>query len=281
MDPSLGTSSFLCFLPQAEGRASSLVYVNGINESSNIPHFSIGAIPLKISRIKSQSDDRDLPDGGANYAYTVLKRSTGYYKNVGNTFQKGVSEVEKGCGIQEKSSDERGEKTENICLDNRESNASRAALRDILPEEENDELTFEITEFFKSFSQQQMHLKSVSTSISTKPTLIDGCPSSYRSGSLTCEEDNDGEMSSIHTNSVGHSMKWNGFDSTSSRLLSFSGQQFSSGHLCQAPHSGSVSHRSDSSTTSTHSFAFPMFVCLLTHLIMFSCLVCRCIICMF
>jgi hypothetical protein len=263
MEPSLGTSSFLCFLPKGEGKASGLVYLNGIHESSNIPQFSIEAIPLKLSRIKSQSNDCDLPNGAANYAYTVLARRNAYYNNTANAFQKEVSEADKGVVIQEGSVDEHGERNEKICTSNDgEPNIDSISLSEILADEEDDELAFEITEFFKSFGQQQMQLQNTLEPKLSQSTSMDGHLGSSRLSSLTCEDISDGETSLVHVDSGGNSTKGNGFDSTtSSGQLSFSGQQqFCSGHLCQASHPGSISHRSDSSTTSTRSFAFPMFV---------------------
>ncbi|KAI5056300.1 hypothetical protein GOP47_0028118 [Adiantum capillus-veneris] len=170
--------------------------------------------------------------------------------------------------------------------DNRESGndqiaecmGNHAAANDLSGE--IDILAFKITEFFNAFQEGQEHnlLKFTQTldllsseslikpeggqrDAKTNPALINQHIKSDNVVTQVDADPIDGRISS----SAGRSGKWNGsfgaesFSGTLSGPLTFSGPMSFSGNSGHGPsYSGSVSHRSDSSTASTHSFAFPV-----------------------
>lgn len=302
--------SFLCLLPELQGKPTSVLYLNGTSENSSIRHFSTAPIPLTITRRKCQNGAHDLPIRTPN-AITYIGLSNGYCNNretvlsngdcsnrestFGNSFHRVVSYVRSTATSMEANSNEheppdkamRGDtciadKGESGSTGVAESEENHDLIRDFM--EEEDELAFEISEFFKAFEDGQEHtlmilrekLRSSSTeSVSkqkvgekgsiSKHILMDGQSNSYELGILRDREFNDGISGNM--GSPGQSGKWNGdleVDSVLANLsgpLPFLGPNFYSGHSGHIPYSGSLSYRSDSSTASTHSFAFPILPC--------------------
>lgn len=299
MDTSNANHSFLCFLPEFQGKPTNILYLNGINESSSVQHFSTGPIPSTVARKKPQNGTHDSPNRTPNAtAYTGL--SNGHCNNresmLGNVFHRGVSDVRSSAINMEESSNghEQLDKATRAVTDSAdegelgstrvaESDGNHDLIRGFM--EEEDELAFNIAEFFKAFEDGQEHtlvmfrekVEASSTDSSSeqnaaelgsmlKAGLMDGRSSFDKLGILRDEECIDDGISG-HLSSAGRSGKWNGYlevDSISARLsgpLPFSGPIFYSGHSGHVPYSGSLSHRSDSSTASTHSFAFPILPC--------------------
>ncbi|KAH7442142.1 hypothetical protein KP509_03G073000 [Ceratopteris richardii] len=145
---------------------------------------------------------------------------------------------------------------------------------------EIDILAFEIVEFFRAFDDAEdykfLTLFEKSDGLSTslrKSQSGRGRPGARMASKSVDHHLKADEGSSIaerdrmvgRTNAnTAHSGKWNeslavdSFSMTFSEPLTFSGPLSFSGHSVQGTYSGNVSQRSDSSTASSHSFAFPI-----------------------
>lgn len=270
MEASDGRPSFVCFLPEFQCSPAHIMYINGITESTGIQHISGKSVSLSLAKKKSLHGTLDvtsrLSDASleAESCFTQGKASL-----AGDVCRMGV--VEKGAqhalyGMATATD-----------LQGLEYGESANALDE--SSGEMDVLAFEITEFFNAFQEGQEHklLKLTKTSNFLSPqSLLEpegdqrGAKSNSASEDQHLKSDKVGSPIDVDridgriSSSAGRSGKWNGFldaDSFSAALsgpLTFSGPMSFSGNSGHGPYSGNVSHRSDSSTASTHSFAFPI-----------------------
>ncbi|MCO5553368.1 hypothetical protein L7F22_006889 [Adiantum nelumboides] len=270
--------SFLCFLPEFECTPASSLYMNGLTEVTRIEHFSGKAVtvarPKKQSLNEIESITNRLSDASLE-AETCVSNCFAQSKAVIGLVANGVLDDlnDTAVGRVSHSSDNRGSGNDQIA----ECNGNPVLVDESM--EEVDLLAFKITEFFDAFREGQEHnlwkftqtleMRSPESlvdsdgdqwSLKTNPALVD---QRMKSDKVITQVDED-IMDSRISSSAGRSGKWNGFieaDSFSATLsgpLTFSGPMSYSGISSYGPQSGSVSHRSDSSTASTHSFAFPI-----------------------
>lgn len=264
--------SFVCFLPDFQCSPANIIYFNGITESTGIQHRK--SVSLSLAKRKSPQGTLDvtsrLSDASLEAeSFLINGFAQSRASLAGDVCRMGV--VEKGA---QHAVHGMATATDLPGLENGESaNARDDSSGEI------DVLAFEITEFFNAFTKGQEHklLKCMQTLNLSSPESLLEPEGDQRGAKLSPAPENqhvksdkvgtpidgdriDGRISS----SAGRSGKWNGFldaDSFSAALsgpLTFSGPMSFSGNSGHGPYSGSVSHRSDSSTASTHSFAFPI-----------------------
>lgn len=289
MEASNVTPSFLCFLPELQCAPTDIIYFNGINESNGIQHFSTK--PLPLAKKNGLNGTLDSPN-------RLLNASAEAGSGIGNGFlENRVSlsgshcqrELLKIGNMEESRGDHQqpdlATRTVLQSFNQAESGNVQAAERNghYHPSQEfsgeEDELAFEITEFFDAFQDGKerifMKLREKLDSLSPDSSLD---PRGNQLGALPNAKSRDGQSSfgkpgmpvdedSTHGglyqrwSSADRSEKWNGLLEVDSLSATFSGPISLSGYSGHTPYSGSVSHRSDSSTASTHSFAFPILPC--------------------
>ncbi|MCO5614819.1 hypothetical protein L7F22_069103 [Adiantum nelumboides] len=275
METSVVRPSFLCFLPEFECTPANSLYMNGLTEVTGIEQFSGKAVTVsratKQSLNEIESITNRLSDASLE-AETCVSNCFAQSKAAIGLVTNGVLD-DMAVGRVSHSSENRGSGNDQIA----ECIGSPVPVDESM--EEVDLLAFKITEFFNAFREGQEHnlwkftqtLEMLSPehlinsdcdqwSPKTNPALVDQRMKSEKVITQVDEDILDSRISS----SAGQSGKWNGFieaDSFSATLsgpLTFSGPMSCSGISSYGPQSGSVSHRSDSSTASTHSFAFPI-----------------------